>query len=178
MSPSLTCIGRIRALWPTHWILTILICKWAIKTSSYLFSLIKRGPDNTFIMARLEYIQVRIYLSSWSTTLWWNVGLSARNFNCMVLGQLTPSWRVHLKLRKDAIHISCYFAQIRMYNSIFSNSHCLWRSVHEAPFDQDVPLGLNEQWMDKSGLTQASVQTTSKSIPKKHGSGYIKMMMV
>ena len=44
MSPSLTCIGRIRAFWPTRWILTILICKWAIYTSSYLFSLIKRGP--------------------------------------------------------------------------------------------------------------------------------------
>ena len=44
MSPSLTyltCIGMIRALWPTRWILTILICKWAINTSSYLFSLIK-----------------------------------------------------------------------------------------------------------------------------------------
>ena len=44
MSPSLTCIGGIRALWTTRWILTILICKWAINTSSYLFSLIKRGP--------------------------------------------------------------------------------------------------------------------------------------
>ena len=44
MSPSLTCIGRIRALWPTRWIPTILICKRAIYKSSLLFWIIKRGP--------------------------------------------------------------------------------------------------------------------------------------
>ena len=45
MFPSLTCIGRIQGLWPTRWILAILICKWAIITSLYLSRLIKRGPD-------------------------------------------------------------------------------------------------------------------------------------
>ena len=30
LTPSLTCIGRIRALWPTRSISKILICKWAI----------------------------------------------------------------------------------------------------------------------------------------------------
>ena len=52
MSPSSTCIGRIRALWTTRWILTILICKWAIDTSSYLFSLMKRGPDLRYYTER------------------------------------------------------------------------------------------------------------------------------
>ena len=44
LTPSSTCIGRIRALWPTRWILTILICKWATHKSSFVFRMIKRGP--------------------------------------------------------------------------------------------------------------------------------------
>ena len=45
---SVTCIGKIRALWPNRWIPTILVCKWAIYKISSLFSVIKRGPGSFF----------------------------------------------------------------------------------------------------------------------------------
>ena len=57
MSPPLTCIERIRALWPTRSILTILICKWAIserdiwecvpETGPWVSRLGNTGPDQS-----------------------------------------------------------------------------------------------------------------------------------
>ena len=38
LNPSLTCIGRIRALWPTSSISTILICKWAISEREWCWN--------------------------------------------------------------------------------------------------------------------------------------------
>ena len=73
MSPSLTCIGRIRALWSTRWILTILICKWAINTSSYLIRLIKRGPGDFDLCCFTSGSPVECFLNIKAALTQWRV---------------------------------------------------------------------------------------------------------
>ena len=50
LTPSVTCIGRIRALWPTRSILTILICKWAKSERDIWESVPETGPRGAFLV--------------------------------------------------------------------------------------------------------------------------------